>query len=227
MKDPAFLFYSQDFFTGTATMSMEDKGKYITILCLMHQQGRMTEETICFLVGSVSVNLKSKFKIDENGFWYNERLEIESEKRAKFTESRRNNGIQGGRPKKTDKPNGKPKRNHMDKHMGNHMEDENENEIINISFIKVWELYDKKVGLKPKLEHKWMSLSDQDREDAIIHIAKYKLAQPDKQFRKNFETYLNNRAWEDELPMTIPQQQQQKMVFEPKIPTFKELYGNQ
>ena len=98
-KDPAFLFYSQDFYTGVATLTIEDRGKYITLLCLMHQQGRMTEETIRFLVGSVSVNLKSKFRIDENGFWYNERLEIESEKRAKFTESRRNNGLAGGRPK--------------------------------------------------------------------------------------------------------------------------------
>jgi len=38
MKDPAYLFYSQDFYTGVATMNFEDRGKYISILCLMHQQ---------------------------------------------------------------------------------------------------------------------------------------------------------------------------------------------
>ena len=107
-KDPAFLFYSQDFFTGVAAMSFEDRGKYITLLCLMHQQGRMSEETIRFLVGSVSVSLKSKFSVDENGLWFNERLEIEAEKRAKFTESRRSNGSLGGRPKANAKPNGYP-----------------------------------------------------------------------------------------------------------------------
>jgi hypothetical protein len=51
-KDPAFLFYSSDFIVGTQTMNWEDRGKYITILALMHQQGRMDDETIRFLVGS-------------------------------------------------------------------------------------------------------------------------------------------------------------------------------
>lgn len=121
-KDPAFLFYSQDFFLGSATMTFEDKGKYIHILCLMHQQGRLDEETIRFSVGNVSVKLKSKFRIDENGFWFNERLESETEKRNKFTKSRRDNGSMGGRPKKqkTDRLSvGLP----TDNHMGNANED--------------------------------------------------------------------------------------------------------
>lgn len=112
-KDPAFLFYSQDFFTGCATLSFEDKGKFIHLLCLMHQQGRMNEETIRFLVGSISVNLKSKFLVDENGFWYNNRLEEEIKKRNKFTKSRHDNGLKGGRPPKNKKPLGLPTDNHM------------------------------------------------------------------------------------------------------------------
>lgn len=128
-KDPAFLFYSQDFYTGVATLTFEERGQFITLLSLMHQKGRMSEETIRFLVGSISVNLKSKFRIDENGLWYNERLETEAAKRANFTKTRRDNGSKGGRPKKT-KPKGKPKQNLKVNHMANHMEDENENEII-------------------------------------------------------------------------------------------------
>lgn len=127
-KDPAFLFYSQDFIVGVQTMTYEDRGKYITVLCQMHQQGRMSEETISFLVGSISVNLRSKFLIDENGLWYNKRLEQEAQKRAEFTESRRNNGKQGGRPKKQ-KPLGKPYGKASAKHMGNHMGNENEDVI--------------------------------------------------------------------------------------------------
>lgn len=127
-KDPAFLFYSQDFIVGVQTLPFEDRGKYITILCQMHQQGRMDEETIRFIVGSVSVKLKAKFMIDENGNWYNERLEAETIKRNKFTESRRDNGKMGGRPKK-DKPKGKPTNNlvhiHKDNLMGNVNEDVN------------------------------------------------------------------------------------------------------
>lgn len=136
-KDPAFLFYSQDFYTGVATLNWEERGKFISILCLMHQQGRMKEETIRFLVGSVSDNLKSKFKTDDKGFWYNVRLEEETAKRNKFTESRRENGNLGGRPKKP-KDNGKPKQNLKVNHMVNHMEDENANEDVILNEYKNW-----------------------------------------------------------------------------------------
>lgn len=111
MKDPAFLFYSDRFVSGVQTMNFEDRGKYITLLALMHQQGRMDEETIRFLVGNLSDKLKSKFIQDEKGLWYNETLEIEAEKRKNFVESRVNNGKLGGRPKEDNKPNGKPKIN--------------------------------------------------------------------------------------------------------------------
>jgi len=131
-KDPAFLMYSQDFIVGIQTMNFEDRGKYITILLQMHQQGRMDEETIRFLVGNVSDKLKNKFSIDKNGLWYNKRLEFETEKRNNFVQSRRINGSQGGRPVIKLEPLGKPTRKYKDKHkdslMGN--EDENENVIV-------------------------------------------------------------------------------------------------
>ena len=133
-KDPAFLFYSQDFFTGTAMLSFEDRGKYITILCLMHQQGRLSEESISFIVGLVSFPLKSKFLIDENGLWYNQRLENETEKRVKFSESRRLNGMKGGRGNKKEEIIPKASA----KATANLMEDEDVNENIdnNLLFFK-------------------------------------------------------------------------------------------
>lgn len=152
-KDPAFLFYSQDFIVGVQTMTFEDRGKYITILAQMHQQGRLSEETICFLVGSVSVSLRLKFKVDENGLWYNERLEAETKKRNEFTESRRNNGKNGGRPKK--KPNDKAKTNHMVIHMQNHMVNHmgNENEIENVIKDAFDEIYIEQQMMKwPKID---------------------------------------------------------------------------
>lgn len=106
-KDPAFLFYSQDFITGVTVLDFHDRGRYITLLALMHQQGRMSEDTVRFIVGDISQKLRSKFSVDEGGNWYNERLELEIEKRKKFISSRRENGSQGGRPKKPlAKPNG-------------------------------------------------------------------------------------------------------------------------
>jgi hypothetical protein len=116
MKDPAFLFYPESFLLGTLIMPFEERGKYITLLCYQHQNGHLSEETIRLLVGTFSDLLKSKFLVDENGLYYNNRLEIEIEKRTAFVDSRRENGKNGGRPKKPNgkpsgKPNGKPKNN--------------------------------------------------------------------------------------------------------------------
>lgn len=73
------------------------------------------------------------------------------------------------------------------------------------TFERAWNLYEKKVGCKAKLEKKWNSMSLKDRKAAIEYIPLYVISQPDKQFRKNFQTFLNQRGWEDEIIGT-PQQ---------------------
>ncbi len=73
------------------------------------------------------------------------------------------------------------------------------------TFERAWNLYEKKVGCKAKLEKKWNSMSQKDRKAAIEYIPLYVISQPDKQFRKNFQTFLNQRGWEDEIIGT-PQQ---------------------
>ena len=76
---------------------------------------------------------------------------------------------------------------------------EREEKIFDEDFQQVWSLYDKKVGKKEKLQTKWRALKQKDRDKIMAHIPSYKLAQPKKRFRKNFETYLNNESWNDEL----------------------------
>ncbi len=66
-------------------------------------------------------------------------------------------------------------------------------------FNNFWNLYDKKTGLKKKVYAKWEKLSNKEKEAIIKYIPKYKQSQPNKQYRKNPETFLNNRGWEDEL----------------------------
>jgi len=76
----------------------------------------------------------------------------------------------------------------------------NRKELIpNISFDTWWDLYDKKVGSKIKLQNKWNKLTDDQRTQAIKHTKEYKIAQPDKQYRKNPDTYLNNESFYDEI----------------------------
>lgn len=89
----------------------------------------------------------------------------------------------------------------------------NEEEVlkkINIEFEVFWNLYDKKVGDKDKLIKKWLALSDLDRAAAIKYIPGYIASKPDKQFRKDPTTFLNNKSWNDEI---IPAKSDKKKSF--------------
>ena len=72
------------------------------------------------------------------------------------------------------------------------------------TFERAWNLYDKKVGCKAKLEKKWNSMSQKDRKAAIEYIPLYVIATEDKKYRKNFQTFINQRGWEDELIGATP-----------------------
>ena len=67
------------------------------------------------------------------------------------------------------------------------------------SFDDFWNLYDKKVGDKQKLSKKWEKIGESERKKIKSHVESYKEAQPDKQFRKDPQTYLNNQSWNDEI----------------------------
>ena len=73
------------------------------------------------------------------------------------------------------------------------------NVTLKMEFENFWNLYDKKVGDKTKIFNKWKKLSELEKALIFEHIPKYKSAQPDKKYRKNPETFLNNKSWNDEL----------------------------
>jgi uncharacterized protein YdaU (DUF1376 family) len=151
-KDPAFLFYPGDYVSGTMGMTFEEKGAYMDLLMLQFNRGHMNTHMIQHTVGHLWDQVKCKFIQDEEGLWYNVRLDIEKEKRKTFTESRRNNI----------KPKNKPKvepsyETHMQPHMDSHMENVNEdinkdiNKDINInkskcSFEQVYEYMSLRIG---------------------------------------------------------------------------------
>lgn len=122
-KDPAFLFYPNDWMGGTMGMTFEEKGAYMELLILQFNRGHMTSHMIGQTVGQLWDNIKEKFIQDDKGLWFNERLEAEKEKRKTFVNSRKNN-IKG-------KNQYSKKEGHMGGHMTSHMEDEDEdvNEI--------------------------------------------------------------------------------------------------
>jgi len=66
-------------------------------------------------------------------------------------------------------------------------------------FGEFWDDYDKKRGSKEKLTKKWNKISDSEKLKIKEYIPLYKKAQPDKVFRKDPETFLNNKSWNDEI----------------------------
>jgi uncharacterized protein YdaU (DUF1376 family) len=123
-KDPAFLFYYQDFLVGTDDMTNDEVGAYIRCLCHQASKGSLTDKhmmKIC-LSSDIYKSVVSKFSVDEDGSLFNERLRIEVLKRAAFAESRRNNRLKSNKNKHM---------KNISKTYVRHMENENEDIIIN------------------------------------------------------------------------------------------------
>jgi len=129
MKDPAFLFYPNDWLGGTMGMTFEEKGAYMDLLMMQFNRGHMTSHMIGQTVGQLWVNIQDKFTKDDKGLYYNERLEEEQRKRKAYSDSRRNNKTGKNQHSLKEKKVG---------HMTSHMEDEdvNENKDINKGEIK-------------------------------------------------------------------------------------------
>lgn len=87
-KDPAVLFYTSDFLTGVSLMTLKERGQYITLLCLQHQHGHLSDGDIKKAVGKVTEAVMDKFDRDEDGLWFNRRMETEREKREATSEAR-------------------------------------------------------------------------------------------------------------------------------------------
>ena len=119
-KDPAFLFYSSDFLTGTMFLTNEQIGIFIRLLCVQHQKGRLREKDMLKICKTYDEDVFEMFTKDDENLFYNERLEAEVNKRKAYSESRRNN-----RKNKTTPPK------NTSLTFVKHMENENENENVN------------------------------------------------------------------------------------------------
>jgi len=122
MNDPAILFYTSDFLTGTLTMSNEQIGKYIKLLCLQHQKfpKYLTEKDMLNICITYDEDIFTKFIKNSDGEFFNQRMENEILRRKNYSESRRINRM--SKKKKVKK---------ICKTYVPHMENEDINEIIN------------------------------------------------------------------------------------------------
>lgn len=129
-KDPAFLFYPGDWLGGTMLMTRHQKGCYIDLLMAQFNGGPLTLDQIKLVLGqdqAVWTVLQDKFKQDNSGRFFNEKLATEVEKRKNFVATR-SNGKQGR------KSNDKSHENHLNIHTENG--DGSRDETINEDWIK-------------------------------------------------------------------------------------------
>ena len=67
------------------------------------------------------------------------------------------------------------------------------------TFEDFWNCYDKKTGSIKKIKPKWERLRHETKCEIMEYIPHYIASQPEKQYRKNPETFLNNEGWKDEI----------------------------
>lgn len=188
-KDPAFLFYTGDFSTGTQFFSDDQVGKYLRLLMAQHQHGHLSENQMKFICKSYDKDIYDKFSKDSNGKFFNERLEDEIIKRKNFSESRSKNKL------------GKTKDLIItSKSYDNHMEDEDENKDIN----RIKEENEKKMFSKgivfdlPKLslilqsETTWLESIARKYKCSLIFV------------RDKILDFINHLETQDEHSKTIP-----------------------
>ena len=125
-KDPAFLFYSNDFLSGTFTMSDEQVGKYIRLLCLQHQKYELSEKDMLNICKSYDEDIYCKFTVIA-GKYFNERLRNEAERRKAYSLSRKENreSTKNSLKVKKEQKNGKAVSKSYVKHMETETETEN------------------------------------------------------------------------------------------------------
>lgn len=98
MKDPAFLFYSKDFYEGTRTMYPSERACYVDLMIFQHQNGPIPDDMqrltmYCSGIDEVTLKavLKAKFKQTDKG-WINDRLQCVIDERQEYVGKQSENG---------------------------------------------------------------------------------------------------------------------------------------
>lgn len=226
---PYFKFYTSEWLDGDITIEdLETQGLFINICALYwSKEGEVYIDKLikrfryagedCFkpLIdeGFIYVNEDGKINISF--------LDEQMKERVKTSKTNSLNGSKGGRPKKQVKSEIKPpalfsesqiKANESNKEerRGEEKREEEKREDIKVAnarkiledkkelFKNFWDLYNKKTGKETVLK-KWLKLSQEEMKQVFIHLPKYVDSTPDKSFRKNPLTYLNQKSFNDEI----------------------------
>ena len=174
-KDPALLFYTSDFLTETFFMTNEEKGQYITLICLQHQFGYLSKNDLLRVGNPTSEKVLEKFT-EIDGKFYNLKTKEEAERRRAYSESRKKNR------QSTDNQS---KRKNISKSYEKHMETETETETetgtitkanikkeVEIPFSEFFIPYWQKWKEYKSKEHKFKYKSEHSEKSALNDLLK-------------------------------------------------------
>lgn len=103
-KNPHVKLYTSDFLTGVADLTMEERGQYITLLCLQHQKGTITDKVMRLQChGIPSADVLAKFSQTNEGEYYNERMANEIQKAREYSEKQAARASDGWKKRKKEK----------------------------------------------------------------------------------------------------------------------------
>jgi hypothetical protein len=194
-KDPAFMMYSGDFLSGTFTMNYEQRGKYITLMCIQHQKGYLTSADMKSVLNEEDYLLAEKFYKADDGNWYNQKMTDVINERKEYTAGRLKN-FNKGNDKDTHIDNHKG--SHMELHTGDEDEDENqdrnldENEtdneyVVGSEEAELEEYYQE--AYNQELEREY---SKAEREDILADVITGSLDKEQKQMMNKFDNLFGN-----------------------------------
>lgn len=223
-KDKPYLpLYVQDFLTDEKLMecSAASTGVYIRLMCIMHkndpygtvllkQKDKQSDDQINNFALKIAKHLpygvlEIKMAIQE--LLSEEVLQINGDtliQKRMFNDGdlslkRSESGSEGGRTTQAKNKIFAKAKSKANSDIESDIENEDDVLELNVPFETFWDLYDKKTSPKDKCEKKWVALKDHERESAMAHIPEYKISQPQKRFRKDPATFLNNKSWENEI----------------------------
>jgi uncharacterized protein YdaU (DUF1376 family) len=114
-ESPAFSFYAKDFLVGTATLSLAERGAYITLLCFQwdhggipddpQQRARLLNSTVK-QAEALWERLRPKFQQDDDGTWRNARMESERMKQVARRDALAMSGAKGAQSRWHSQANG-------------------------------------------------------------------------------------------------------------------------
>jgi hypothetical protein len=189
-KDPAILWYWNDWHGGTVTFSRHLKGCFMDLLHAQFNTGHLSLEEIKNVLGNDFATwqtLSKKFTKDENGLFYNTRMEEENIKRRAFIQSRKDNRVNGLKKKAASSQNIPP---------DEEIENRSENEIHSISRRKPLTLEAKKALLDKRAQNFKQTIAGFSNlyPPVMLHRFYQYWTEPNKTFtRLRFEL---NRTWD-------------------------------